>query len=133
MFICCTAITICTKAENSIDPRLNRVLPNGTVVKKDNQFTQAVDELGSQNFFFCKGLDDEWFSDVRFGLSCAQIETPPEKSGFITKPRPFGSNQEQFYLFEEASREQLLEVGVSKYNFPWIEICFLSVTYVKIF
>ena len=52
MFVCCTAITICTKATSAVDPRLNRVLPNGTVVPKDNMFTK-VRVIGlSQSFIY---------------------------------------------------------------------------------
>jgi len=90
MFICCTAITICTKATSAVDPRLNRVLPNGTVVPKDNMFTQAAAEKGTQNFWFCKMLNSEWFSDARFDIDCAIIEENEKAGNFLTKPKPFG-------------------------------------------
>ena len=90
MFICCTAITICTKATSAVDPRLNRVLPNGTVVPKDNMFTQAAAEKGTQNFWFCKMLNSEWFSDSRFDIDCAIIEENEKAGNFLTKPKPFG-------------------------------------------
>ena len=90
MFVCCTAITICTKATSAVDPRLNRVLPNGTVVPKDNMFTQAAAEKGSQNFWFCKMLNSDWFSDSRFDIDCAIIEENEKAGNFLTKPKPFG-------------------------------------------
>ena len=90
MFICCTAITICTKATSAVDPRLNRVLPNGTVVPKDNMFTQAAAEKGTQNFWFCEMLNSEWFSDARFDIDCAIIEENEKAGNFLTKPKPFG-------------------------------------------
>ena len=104
MFICCTAITICTKATSAVDPRLNRVLPNGTVVPKDNMFTQAAAEKGTQNFWFCKMLNSEWFSDSRFDIDCAIIEENEKAGNFLTKPKPFGERYCIFPYFLNGSQ-----------------------------
>ena len=104
MFICCTAITICTKATSAVDPRLNRVLPNGTVVPKDNMFTQAAAEKGTQNFWFCKMLNSEWFSDSRFDIDCAIIEENEKAGNFLTKPKPFGERYCIFPYFLNSSQ-----------------------------
>ena len=73
--------------------RLNiswRVLANGTIARKENQFTKAIDDNGPH--FFCAAFNPDWFSEVRFDSECAVIEIPKMVDGFITKPKPFGSN-----------------------------------------
>jgi len=88
MFVCCTAITICIKSESALDPRLSRVLPNGSIVAKNNTFTNFVSTV--EPFWFCTILEDSWFTDVRFTSKCAPVE--PAQDGFQIKAKPFSDS-----------------------------------------
>ncbi|CAG5109943.1 Oidioi.mRNA.OKI2018_I69.chr2.g4411.t1.cds [Oikopleura dioica] len=102
MFICCTAITICIKSESALDPRLNRVLPDGTIVAKNNTFTTAVSEV--ERHWFCMMLDESWFTDIRFTSRCAPVE--PNKDGFQTKAKPFSDSSFTIFSAEIATNPQ---------------------------
>ena len=82
---------------------LNRVLPNGTVVPKDNQFTKNIAANGTQNHFFCKMLNEDWFTDERFDIECAAIDMVivEDNDRFVTKPRPFGTRLVTFQIFNQ--------------------------------
>ena len=77
---------------------LNRVLPNGTVVPRDNQFTKNIAANGTQNHFFCAMLNEDWFTDERFNIECAKIDMVimDQSDQFVTKPKPFGTR----YIFK---------------------------------